>query len=304
MAQSRLRKRQTSDRGVHRTPTPNLAAFKSAKSFQIHEDSDGLSVHGDHGGYGFLTLPLTISHDINGSDTVSRSSHVPPSGIGAKMNLACVDLETFNPNALDETEISNTAQYLANLHSRTNLAGIALRCSAIKSTDQLNDILEILYYKGIPILLLCSHDSETWESLNFTNAAGVIVENACILPDGRRRDYFRARNLREVMARCSKEREDRPDFFIGYLDLWEKRPHPAVVRRSVKLAEHFGAVVEHGPVNPEAVLGGNIRSATQTLSGFEFLRRGAIIEVRDTYIFKRFTLLIDIAVTKVLEHRG
>lgn len=226
------------------------------------------------------------------------------------MNLACVDLESLHSNALSDPELANTAQHLTEIHTRTNLGGIALRCDKASSPDKLNHLLEILYCQGVPILLLGSHDSDVWDSLNFGNAAGIIVENATILPSGQRRDYFRARTLRQIMARCSKEREQRPEFFVGFLELWAQRPHPAVVRRSVKLAEHFGAVVEHAPAKPGTIPDNTlIKSASQTLSGFEFLRRGAQIEVsRDLRWTKKFDaanrVLIMPLASKVLEYRG
>jgi hypothetical protein len=258
-----------------------LAAFKSAKSFRIYQETDSASEAGDQAGYDLLRLPLPIQDDgRRNSDAGSRSSSVAPAQSRANMKLACVDLDSLRPNALSDPELANTAQHLSEIHTRTNLGGIALRCDKVSSPAQLNHLLEILYCQGVPILLLGNHDSKIWDSLNFSNAAGVIVENATILPTGQRRDYFRARPLRQIMARCGKEREQRPEFFVGFLELWAQRPHPAVVRRSVKLAEHFGAVVEHAPAQPGTMPDNTlIRSASQTLSGFELLRRGALIEV-------------------------
>lgn len=256
-----------------------MAAFKSAKSFHIYDESDSVSELADQAGYEVLRLPLAIQDDGYASDTGSRSSSRPPTPSRAKMSLARVELDSLGSNALGDAELTNTAGRLADIHARTNSGGIALRCGAIRAPRQLNYLLEILYCQGVPILLLDGHDSDIWKSLNLSNIAGIIIQNATILPNGQRRDYFRAAALRDVMARCSKERETRAEFFIGFLELWNERPHPAVVRRSVKLAEHFGAVVEHGPLKPETVLEGVVKSASKTLSGFEYLRRGALIEV-------------------------
>lgn len=258
-----------------------MAAFKAAKSFRIVGDADGHTLDPKPSDYDLLRLPVSINADgaENHSDRTSVSSRIAATPVNSKMNLACVDLKTLTGGSLSDTVVSAAAQSLADTHHSSKLAGIALRCDQDAPAEQVNQLLQILYFKGIPILLLAPHDAPIWNSVVVSNATGVIVENACILPSGQRRDYFLARTLQTLMAKCSKEREDRPDFFVGFLDLWDTRPHPSIVRRAVKLAEHFGAVIEHGPLDPHVNFGGPIRSATQTLSGFEFLRRAALTEV-------------------------
>lgn len=256
-----------------------MAAFKSAKSFRIYDETDSFSESEERAGYEVLRLPLALQDDGYMSDTASRSSSRVRAPRPAKMNLARVELESFGLNALSDAELPKTAQRLAEIHVRTGSGGIALRCGTAPSPSQLNYLLEILYCQGVPTLILDNHDSEVWRSLHLSNIAGIIMENATILPNGQRRDYFRATALRDLMARCSKERETRTEFFVGFLELWCERPHPSVVRRCVKLAEHFGAVVEHGPVKQEMHPDTVVKSASQTLSGFEFLRRSALIEV-------------------------
>lgn len=176
--------------------------------------------------------------------------------------------------------ITDASTKLIDIYAKAGLSGIAFRCTALQSSDLLNDLLELLYLQSVPVLLVANQDWGIWSSANISLAAGVIIENACILPSGERRDYFRSRQLRELMARCSKEREDRPEFLIGFLELWEQRPHPSVVRRGVKLAEHFGAIIEHGPACTAGEgLPSAVKDASQTLSGFEYLRRAPVIEV-------------------------
>lgn len=282
----RFTKRQQWNREHVKTP-PSMAAFKSAKSFRIYEESDAISESGEQAEYDLLRLPLPIHHDETASDAGSRSSSMPAGQSRAKMNLACVELDSLDSDALGDAELANTAQRLSDIHDRTNLGGIALRYNTTRSPAQVIYLLEILYCKGVPALLLSGHDSDIWKHVNYSNVAGIIIENATILPNGQRRDYFQSHTLREIMARCSKEREGRPELFVGFLELWNDRPDPAVVRRSVKLAEHFGAVVEHGPVRT----GGNgmatpdmaVKSASQTLSGFEYLRRSALIELQKSW---------------------
>lgn len=207
--------------------------------------------------------------------------------LGGRADFVRVTLDTLGADALSTGKLSRTATELVDIHTRAGLAGIALHCTDSQSSDQLDDLLEKLHSQGVPILLLAEQNCDIWSSANLSFLAGVIVENACILPSGERRDYFRSRQLRELMAWCAQEREVRPEFFIGFLELWEQRPHPSVVRRGVKLAEHFGAIIEHGPARPEVVLPSAIKGASQTLSGFEYLRRAPIIEVSFSYATRR-----------------
>lgn len=225
-------------------------------------------------------LPITITRAVDGRDGgESRSSALTTTNTPAKLSLACVDVETLGSNALDDTEIASTAEFLAGIHVQNDLAGLALRCSKTKRPRQIHKLVKRLHQEQISVLILCSHDSETLDSISLEEASGLILENACILPDGERRDYFQAKQLRVAMARCMGIREEKPDFFVGFLELWDQKPHPSVIRRAVKLAEHFGAVLEHGPSTQSVDFGVSVRDAARTLSSFEYLRRSESTEV-------------------------
>lgn len=220
-----------------------------------------------------------------GEDGHSRSSVCTTEGVEAKMSLASVDISSFGSGALEDSQIDATVDFLANIYLHNNLDGFVLRCSKAKKPEQMDGLLERLYRSRISVLLSCDHDSDALDSISLAFASGLIVENALILSNGDRRDYFRAQRFRKIMGRCHMEREERPDFFIGFLDRWETPPHPAVVRRAVRLAEHFGAVIEHGPIDAKMNLKAPILSATQTLSGFEYLRRSETIQVCSSILY-------------------
>ncbi|KAK7432311.1 hypothetical protein QQZ08_001258 [Neonectria magnoliae] len=260
-----------------------MYSFRPTKSFNFLSELDAVSVHRDSRSYDLVVLPLYMKGSVAGEDEDSRSSVCTSEKVVAKMTLASVDIDSFGSDALEESQIEATADFLADTYLRNSLAGFALQCSTAKKPEQMDGLLERLYRSRIPVLLSCDHDSEALDSISLTYASGLIVENALILPNGQRRDYFKAQRFRQIMARCHKEREERPEFFIGFLDRWERRPHPAVIRRAVKLAEHFGAVIEHGPADPSMKLNTPILSATQTLSGFEYLRRSETIQLQKSW---------------------
>lgn len=218
-------------------------AVGAARGVHYHPDSESTLAEQDHRRYDFSILALAFE-PAGKTDDSRRVTRLTAASASAKRRLACVDLDALGPDALDGDELPRTAGLLA--------------ATCFESGLQVGNV---------PALLLCHHDSPWLASVGLGHAAGLVVENACILPSGERRDYFQAQPLRDAMARCAKERERRPDLFVSFLELWEHRPHPAVVRRAVKLAEHFGAVVEHGSVTPAARGAPSSTSSARTWPG-------------------------------------
>ncbi|KAF3345634.1 hypothetical protein VdG2_06477 [Verticillium dahliae VDG2] len=188
------------------------------------------------------------------------------------------DTQPFSDEDLTSPQLEATAARLHEAYMEQTLAGFAVRCSSHTEAAKVERLLEALHARKLPALLLCHHDFAGLDALSFFHASGLIMENACILRDGTRRDYFIARRLRDTMTRCTAEREDRPEFFVAFLDQWDVRPHPSVVKRAVKIAEHFGAVIEHGPSDVAMGASPVVASASRTIGGFEYLRRAEIIQ--------------------------
>lgn len=297
---SRKRRKLVSHDGA--SQPPSMAVFKSAKSFQVLDSTDSNSGNRDRSIFELLALPIAIS-SANDTDSMSGASDVGSSNASSHLTLAQVNLASYGNDALMEQNLASTANSLSETYTASELSGIALQCSSIEASDKLCELLETLYLRGVPVVILAQHDAPVWMGIDLSFITGVLVENACILPNGERRDYFRARPLRDLMSRVSKEREDRPELFVGFLELWEERPHPSIIRRAVKLAEHFGAIVDHGPAHPGVPLKSPARSAAKTISGFELLRRSAIIEVSNVKLQHDFKKLTSMSVAKVLEHR-
>ncbi|KAK3987298.1 family 4 putative glycosyltransferase [Cladorrhinum sp. PSN332] len=188
--------------------------------------------------------------------------------------LGCVDIQN-----VPQQYIPNWSRSLTKLVRGDNLAsGVILRMPTTSESEPnqdelvpvLNDLLSRLYDQEIPAVVNLHHDNEiTLEHVDMAMVSGLIINNACILPDGQRRDFFRSHNLRKIMTRCVQERAKRPWFFVGLHDTWNARPSPAVVCRAEKLARHFEAVFEHGPLH--AIETGE--TMPRSISGFEVLRK-------------------------------
>lgn len=260
---------------------PRTSSFRSTKSFCVVSDSEGSETQAPSRGYDLVIIPASMGEGVSNipGDSHSISSYrTVLNEIPAKLTLAHIRMEDYELQDLQLTEASHS---LALAQTLNDWAGFALECTSTQQADRTNYLLACLASIEVPVILVCQHDCEAIDDVDLSIASGLIVENACILSNGQRRDYFKARRLRDTMARCTLQRDKRPDFFVGFLDRWETQPMPSVVRRAAKIAQHFDAVIEHGPIAPTASgKASSLESASKTMSAFEYLRRAEMVEVR------------------------
>lgn len=199
--------------------------------------------------------------------------------------LGLVDADDLGIDYLPDSALTVNVDYLFNAYSDSRVCGLVLDAGELSEGGDIlmAELLMRLYELQVPILLKCHHDSKLLETIDLKILVGIIIENACILEDGKRRDYFRSQELRDVMAKCAEQRVERPTFFVGFYDRWNTRPSAAVVRRAIKLSEHFAAVLEHGPTTPPTYHGGILKQP-QSLSAFEYLRRSETSELQKAWM--------------------
>lgn len=259
---------------------PRTSSFRSTKSFCVVSDSEGSETQAPSGGYDLVIIPASMGEGVSNipGDSHSISSYrTALNDIPAKMTLAHIRMEDYE---LQDPQLVEASHSLALAQTLNDWAGFALECTSTQQADRTNYLLACLASIEVPVILVCQHDCEAIDDVDLSIASGLIVENACILSNGQRRDYFKARRLRDTMARCTLQRDKRPDFFVGFLDRWETQPMPSVVRRAAKIAQHFDAVIEHGPIDPTATgKASSLVSASKTMSAFEYLRRAEMAEV-------------------------
>jgi len=209
------------------------------------------------------------------SEASSKEVSRPPAAEPARKSaFSCVDLAT-----LGSSDHTTTVDLLEKVYRQSGSPILVVRISQPDHVQQVDQLVSRLYQLGVPVLLVSDHDLTGLDTLSLAFLAGIIIENALILRTGDRRDYFRAGPLRSVLSRAAREREERPEFFLGFLDRWDSRPHASIIRRAGKLAQHFGAVLEHGPLDPSSLGGQKCPLATTSVSGFEYLRRSETTEV-------------------------
>lgn len=199
------------------------------------------------------------------------------------MPVVDLDFIISRGQSLSGKPVDSAALHLATIHLDSGASCLALRLSEASGRQVVDPLVCALLRLNVPVVLVAPFDLTQLKDLNFKNILGVIVESALILPDGTRRDYFRALPLRSIVKKCAKERERRPEFFFGILDLWDVKPSAAIVKRGDKLAKHFGAVFSHRPSHPIAYGEAAPPLPSVTIGGFEQLRRFEITDYHKTW---------------------
>lgn len=208
------------------------------------------------------------------------------------MPVVDLDLIFSRGQSLSGKPVDSAALHLATIHLDSGASCLALRLPETSGPQTVDPLVRELLRLNVPVVLVAPFDLPWLADISFSNILGLIVEGALILPDGHRRDYFRALPLRAVVKKCAKERERRPDFFFGILDLWDVRPTAAVVKRSEKLAKHFGAIFSHRPSHPIAYGEPSPPVPSMTIGGFEHLRRTEITDMHRTWCLEDMPVVV------------
>lgn len=178
--------------------------------------------------------------------------------------------QAYDGKGLDEA-IDSTLSQLKK--SSIPVHGLAIS-TRILDAWKLSDLLHKLVETKTDVILIESSDNPVATDL-LPLSCGILYENACILPNGFRRDFFQAAKLRKALGQSTLEKEIGADYFVGFLDLWNERPHPATIRRSVKFAKFHDAVLY------QASASGLDKSAPfqECLGAFDLLKGEDIIDV-------------------------
>lgn len=235
----------------------------------------------------FLTAVAAIDDTDQGSfsETSSTIAGVPPS----TPVLGLVDGHDLGIETVPDFSPSVTVDYLFHVYSDNAIVGLVLDVGLLGENvmSLIPEILIGLCKLGVPVILKCHHDSRVLEAISLKFLSGLIIENACILEDGTRRDYFRSIILRDIMAKSAEQRLERPNFFVGFYDRWHVRPSAAVVRRALKLGAHFAAAFEHDEFASPTEANGVPTKQPTSLSAFEYLRKSETAELQSSWMQRK-----------------
>lgn len=214
--------------------------------------------------------------------------------------MPVVDLDLIISQSSSDKPVASAAAQLATIHLDSGASCLALRLGEGSEPQTVEQLVRELLRLNVPVVLMAPFDLAHLPDIRFTNVLGVIVEGALIVPSGHRRDYFRALALRKIVAKCANERERRPNFFFGMLDLWDARPSAAVIKRGDKLARHFGAIFSHRPSHAIFTHEPSPPVPSATIGGFEQLRRGEITDLHKAWCLDDVPVVVNEKATDVL----
>lgn len=218
---------------------------------------------------------LTQDSLVSSEPSTARDSMHPPrssADIQALTDDPTLFYGVLKPTSrFSKENIGERAAFVNNLRLKHGLHGFIVSYSHGDSAEDINILLIALRNLHVSAILMGDPDLEIVDSISFALIDGFMIKNACILSDGQRRDFFRAVQVRECVARCKRQMKKRPEFFMGFLEVWRTRPSAATLRRAFKLADFFGAVIQ-----AQAASQHNTRTE-MSLSAFDWLKRPEIV---------------------------
>jgi len=195
--------------------------------------------------------------------------------------LCLVRTPRMDPTVSNQERLAVVFDKVKPLQTSQNFAGLVLPADLLPKSPY-NEFLRYLQSLNTPVLLQSSPPYTDIHGVNFNFVDGVIFENACIHSDGERRDFFQAMELRQGLGRAARQRETRK-FFVGFHDLWESRPEPAIIRRAFKFAKFYNTCLQVGPTKSLS----NIEECVPVemcLSGFDWLKRDDVLTLHKKWV--------------------
>lgn len=199
-----------------------------------------------------------------------------------KAVLCLVRKPHFDQDTTDEQKLTAVVDAIHRLAGSPNAFGLMLPADILPKPI-LNDLLIHCHSLNISLFLQSLPPFTDIVGLDMTLVDGIIFENACIHSDGERRDFFQAAELRYGLGRCARQRETRPEFFVGFHDIWEIRPTPAIIRRAFKLSKFFGATLQIGSVRSLSQIDECV-PVEMCLAGFDWLKRDNVSQMHKDWI--------------------
>jgi hypothetical protein len=232
----------------------------------------------------FLDLPYDLHivpiHHLFEIDE-KRNSNTTDSSLGGSTvkdlrlptNLwVAIDENAFPVLEAQNSDPGTLSQWLNKFCVDNRMNGVVMDAKVVRMPRYRN-ILRYLAMEQLEVIVL-TDASNPLEAVDLNLVCGKIYQNACILPNGLRRDFFQAAKLRSSLARAAQARKLNSNFFVGFHDLWDSPPTPAVIRRSHKFSNFNGAILTHGPATAT-----DDPPIQICLGAFDWIKRDEIVQV-------------------------
>lgn len=193
----------------------------------------------------------------------------------SKVVLAAVTMEVLSKSS---TTTAEKCSVIKKMMHRLEADGCVLCLEANDSPYEMNALLQRLNAERFTVVLAGDPTLPIIDKINFELLSGLVLYNANMHRSGLRKDFFQASRMRESVARCTRQKKTREEFFLGFLEEWDTAPLASVLRRTFKLAEFFGAVLQAQSSNLRR--GKRLEKTAMCMSGFDWLKRPEIIELQ------------------------
>lgn len=242
-----------------------------------HEEPSAQSAYGTD--EGAISSRCSRQYSLGSTAPTTAQDSMHPPRPSTELQSGTQDTTIFygalmSTSGLSSKTLESRAASINSLRLRQGLRGVVVSYSCDDSAEKINTLLIALRNLHVSVILRGDPDLEVVDSISFALIDGFMIQNACVLPDGQRRDFFRAVQMRECVARCKRQMKHRPEFFMGFLEVWMIRPSAATLRRAFKLADFFGAAIQ-----VQAISQNNTR-IEMSLSGFDWLKRPEIVHLQ------------------------
>jgi len=265
-------------RAGNKTPT------KTHSSASSISDAESIAPmrSGSHRSDQFIPINF-MSNEVHESMPISAAtsmyegvtSHSRPSASALFFGYQGFTNDQHDPeNPMDPDNLSAS---LSDTCLNQGFDGLVLQFDDTHKASIINKLLENLQKDGIPVIFMAETDAFLLDSLHFGLIDGIILQNAHILRNGLRRDYFRSGRLREQTARVKRQQAKKPEFFFGFLELWTQQPSASTLRRAYKLADFYGANIEARPASSTLQ---DRQVKEMPLSGFDYLKKADVIWIQ------------------------
>ena len=120
--------------------------------------------------------------------------------------------------------------------------GVLLKLSKSIDPQAWSNLIIHLKSLHLRVMLEVHPDYEDLKGINLADVDGLVIRSATILPTGLRRDFFRGFELRDVLGRCTRQRNKRSNFVTILHDTCDKASTPTL-RRGFKFARFHEALL-------------------------------------------------------------
>lgn len=215
-----------------------------------------------------VSIPLVAAAETEALRGISNTlilAHYEPMHLRKKLN-----------STSEEHRVVDMVKEIHSCLERASpFSGILLTVSDFLDFDSWNLLCKHLKNLNLLVFLELMPPYLHLSGIDLGHSDGLIVRNAAVLPDGQRRDYFQAYELRDVLGRCARQKAQRPQFQTILYDPCDL-PSVPVLARAFKFARFHDALLTVCRKTETGFL--DCALDQEPLRAFDWLRRPDVLD--------------------------